>query len=202
MSDIYKVIEAQSEGIYKEKGSKFLAFAIPVNDADEIRETLETYRKRFFDARHVCYAYMLGQARDDYRANDDGEPSGTAGRPILGQINSYDLTNILVIVVRYFGGILLGTSGLITAYKEAAAEAINNALIIEKTIEKTLTIHFPYELMSEVSRIMKEFELKIESQQFEMECEIKFAIPQSQFDHIKGRFAKIYGLDIAENHDS
>ena len=200
--DTYKTIVAPSEGIYTEKRSKFIAIALPVRTVEEVKAHLETYQKKYYDARHVCYAYMLGQARDDYRANDDGEPSGTAGRPILGQINSYDLTNILVIVVRYFGGILLGTSGLITAYKEAAAEAINNALIIEKTIEKTLTIHFPYELMSEVSRIMKEFELKIESQQFEMECEIKFAIPQSQFDHIKGRFAKIYGLDIAENHDS
>ncbi len=201
MPDIYKVIKSASEGIYKEKGSKFLSFAIPVSSEEEIREILEQYRKEYFDARHVCYAWMLGEERSEFRANDDGEPSGTAGRPILGQINSFELTNILIIVVRYFGGTLLGTGGLVTAYKEAAAEAILNAEIVEKRIKIALPIHFPYELMSEVQRLIKEFDLKISSQKFEVACDITFAIPQSQYEQIRDRFANIYGLEITDEEE-
>lgn len=191
-----KTITTISKGIYKEKGSKFLSFAMPVTDVDEIKEILEKYRKEYFDARHVCYAYMLGEERDTFRANDDGEPSGTAGRPILGQINSFELTNVLIIVVRYFGGILLGTGGLVAAYKEATADAIKNSEIIEKTIELPLSIHFTYELMSDVSRIIKEFNLNISQQKFETECDMTFSIPKDKYELIHKRFEKIYGVEI------
>jgi uncharacterized YigZ family protein len=193
----YKTILKPSEGIYKEKGSKFLSFIVPVNDVDEIKQILEKFRKEYFDARHVCYAYMLGEERDTFRANDDGEPSGTAGKPILGQINSFELTNVLVVVVRYFGGVLLGTGGLVTAYKEATADAIRNSEIIEKTIELPLSIHFTYELMSEVSRIIKEFDLHISRQKFETDCQITFTIPKDKFELIKEKFEKIYGVEIS-----
>lgn len=142
--DTYKTIVEPSEGIYTEKRSKFIAIALPVRTLDEIKAHLETYQKKYYDARHVCYAYMLGAARKDFRANDNGEPSGTAGKPILGQINSNELTDILIIVVRYFGGIKLGTSGLIVAYKAAAAEAISAATIIEKTVDEEVTVMFEY----------------------------------------------------------
>lgn len=196
MQGKYKTILKPSEGIYKEKGSKFLSFAFAVNDVEEIKEIVEKFRKEYFDARHVCYAYMLGEERNTFRANDDGEPSGTAGKPILGQINSFELTNVLVVVVRYFGGILLGTGGLVTAYKEATIDAIKNSEIIEKTIELPLSIHFTYELMSEVSRIIKEFDLIISMQKFETECDITFSIPKEKFRLIKERFEKIYELTV------
>lgn len=196
MQGKYKTILKPSEGIYKEKGSKFLSFAYAVNDVEEIKEIVEKFRKEYFDARHVCYAYMLGEERNTFRANDDGEPSGTAGKPILGQINSFELTNVLIIVVRYFGGILLGTGGLVTAYKEATIDAIKNSEIIEKTIELPLSIHFKYDLMSEVSRIIKEFDLNISWQKFETECEITFSIPKEKFRLIKERFEKIYELTV------
>ena len=149
--DTYKTIIEPSEGIYTEKRSKFIAIALPVRTLDEIKMHLETYQKKYYDARHVCYAYMLGAARKDFRANDNGEPSGTAGKPILGQINSNELTDILIIVVRYFGGIKLGTSGLIVAYKAAAAEAIAAATIIEKTVDEDVTVMFEYPFMNDVS---------------------------------------------------
>lgn len=196
MQNRYKTILKPSEGIYKEKGSKFLSFVVPINSAKEVKEIIDEYRKKYHDARHVCYAYMLGEERNEFRANDDGEPSGTAGRPILGQINSFELTNILIIVVRYFGGILLGTGGLITAYKEAAADAIKGGEIIEKTIEFPLSIHFKYELISEVTRLIKEFNLSVISQKFETECDIAFSIPKESFEKIKDKFEKIYGVQI------
>lgn len=196
MQNRYKTILKPSEGIYKEKGSKFLSFVVPINSAKEVKEIIDEHRKKYHDARHVCYAYMLGEERNEFRANDDGEPSGTAGRPILGQINSFELTNILIIVVRYFGGILLGTGGLITAYKEAAADAIKGGEIIEKTIEFPLSIHFEYELISEVTRLIKEFNLSVISQKFETECDIAFSIPKESFEKIKDKFEKIYGVQI------
>src|SRR5690554_540948 len=142
MDDSYKTIEKISEGYITERKSKFISYVIPVKTEDEVMTILEEYRKEYHNARHVCWAYMLGPMRENFRANDDGEPSGTAGRPILGQINSFELTDVLIIVVRYFGGTLLGTGGLIRAYKEAAADAIANAEIIEKTVDETLDIHF------------------------------------------------------------
>lgn len=174
MAEKYKTIEAQAEGLYKEKGSKFLSFAIPVRSVEEVKTILETYRKEYYDARHVCYAYMLGADREEFRANDDGEPSGTAGRPILGQINSFGLTNILVIVVRYFGGILLGTGGLIVAYKEATQDALNNASIVERDVMLYKEWRFSYEKMNDVMKALKAIEAKILEQGYEDgECVIK-----------------------------
>lgn len=173
----YKTIATTAEGIYKDKGSKFLAFAFPIETVEEAKNIIEQYRKQYYDARHVCYAYMLGADREQYRQNDDGEPSGTAGRPIIGQINSYELTDILVIVVRYFGGILLGTSGLIVAYRSATQDALMNAAIIEKTVLKREEIHFTYEQMSGVMRKLKERNARIIEQHFESDCSIVYEIP-------------------------
>ena len=196
MANSYKTINYSSEGIYKEKGSKFLSFAIPVTNIDEIKQILEKYRKDYYDARHVCYAYMLGDEHDIYQANDDGEPSGTAGRPILGQINSFELTNILVIVIRYFGGILLGTGGLITAYKEAAADAIMQAQIIEKTLKSEIIIRFEYPLINDVMRIIKEFEAQIITQQFATECLIKISVSRQFEGVLRTKLENIFGVNI------
>ncbi len=198
MSDTYRTIIAPTEGIYKEKGSKFLSFAIPVSSVDEVKEIVKNYRKDYYDSRHVCYAYMLGAERKEFRANDDGEPSGTAGRPILGQINSRELTNILVIVVRYFGGILLGTGGLVVAYKEATTDALNQAEVIEKTVDETIAILFDYVLMNEVMRIIKDTNAQISSQSFENQCEMQLSIRKQDAGLLSAKLAKIYGLQIKE----
>ena len=187
MSDTFRTIASSSEGSYKEKGSKFLSFAFPVKNVDEINQILAQYRKQYYDARHICYAYMLGNAKNEWRANDDGEPSGTAGRPILGQINSFELTNVLVIVVRYFGGILLGTGGLITAYKEASRDALEQASIVEQTIDEIISIEFDYLLMNEVMRIVKEMSPQILDQSFDNMCAMKLAIRQSDAEKLKDR---------------
>lgn len=176
MAESYLTITKKSEGLYKEKGSKFLSFAIPVSNLEEIKDILKDYRKEYYDARHVCYAYMLGADREEFRANDDGEPSGTAGRPILGQINSKNLTNILVIVVRYFGGILLGTGGLIVAYKQAAADALDHADIIERQVECNHKVHFDYPHMNEVMRILKEENATIKDTQYVNGCIVYFEV--------------------------
>lgn len=198
MSDTYKTIEKLAEGTYSEKRSKFLAFAIPVHSLDEVKEHLKYYEKKYFDARHVCYAYMLGTDRTNFRANDNGEPSGTAGRPILGQINSFGLTDILLLVVRYFGGIKLGTSGLIVAYKAAAQEALNAAVIIEKTVDSEVTFIFEYSFMNDVMRIVKEESPEIISQDFDNNCRMTLRIRKSQFDRLKERLQKVETLRIIE----
>ena len=156
IEDTYKTIVAPAEGLYTEKRSKFIAIALPVSTVEEVKEQLDVYQKKYYDARHVCYAYMLGPERKDFRANDNGEPSGTAGKPILGQINSNGLTNILIIVVRYFGGIKLGTSGLIVAYRTAASEAIVAATVIENTVDEEVPVLSEYLLMNDVMRSVKE----------------------------------------------
>ncbi len=185
MQTRYTTIALPAEGLYKEKGSKFLAFAEPVRNIEEVKERLEYYRKEYHDARHVCYAYMLGAERTDFRANDDGEPSGTAGRPILGQINSLGLTNILVVVVRYFGGILLGTGGLIVAYKEATRDALSQAEIVERDVMEQRKIAFPYEKMNEVMRTLKACEANILSQGYEdNQCVIAYEIKLEYADRI------------------
>lgn len=187
MPETYLTISAPQQGLYKEKGSKFLAFAFPVESIDEVSTLLAEHRKEYYDARHVCYAYMLGADRLLFRANDDGEPSGTAGRPILGQINSFNLTNILIIVVRYFGGILLGTGGLIQAYKQAAADAITNADIVERDVMVPKTLRFPYEKMTAVMRTIKDTQSKILSQDFDNatgECIINLSVKK----HYESRF--------------
>jgi len=196
MSDTYKTITTSTEGIYKEKGSRFLSFAIPVTTADEVREIVKNFRKEYYDARHVCYAYMLGSERKDFRANDDGEPSGTAGRPILGQINSRELTNVLIIVVRYFGGILLGTGGLVVAYKEATADALNQAEIVEKTIDETITIHFDYVLMNDVMRIVKDTNAQILHQDYDNQCSMQLSIRKQDAGLLTSKLRKIHELTI------
>lgn len=189
--DTYKTITEPSESIYTEKRSKFIAIALPVRTLDEIKVHLETYQKKYYDARHVCYAYMLGAERKDFRANDNGEPSGTAGKPILGQINSNELTDILIIVVRYFGGIKLGTSGLIVAYRAAAAEAIAAATIIEKTIDEDVTVIFEYPFMNDIMRIVKEEEPEILAQSYDMDCNMTLRIRQSMMSKLRARLEKV-----------
>ena len=191
MIDTYLTIQDKSEGIYTEKRSKFLAFAHPVETIDEIKDLLTDYKKKYYDARHVCYAYMLGPERTDFRANDDGEPSSTAGKPILGQINSRELTNILVVVIRYFGGVKLGTSGLIVAYREAAAEALSAATVIEKTIEETVTFTFPYVMMNSVMRVVKELNPRIVEQKYDETCIITLAIKRSMAPMLEERLNKL-----------
>lgn len=191
MSDTYLTIQDKSEGIYTEKRSKFLAFAHPVETIDEIKDLLTDYKKKYYDARHVCYAYMLGPERADFRANDDGEPSSTAGKPIFGQINSRELTNILVVVIRYFGGVKLGTSGLIVAYREAAAEALSAATVIEKTIEETVTFTFPYVMMNSVMRVVKELNPRIVEQKYDETCIITLAIKRSMAPMLEERLNKL-----------
>ena len=190
-NDVYKTIDVQGEGIYSEKRSKFLAFAIPVLTLDDVKREVEAYQKKYYDARHVCYAYRLGERRELFRANDNGEPSGTAGKPILGQIDSRELTNILVIVVRYFGGIKLGTSGLIVAYKAAAAEALDATEHIEKTINEEITLKFSYPLLNDVLRIVKEENPRIVEQIFDNECVVKLSIRLSCMPRLRERYEKL-----------
>ena len=189
--DSYKTIAELSEGIYTEKRSKFIAIALPVDTVEEVKAHLEAYQKKYYDARHVCYAYMLGAERTDFRSNDNGEPSGTAGKPILGQINSNELTNVLILVVRYFGGIKLGTSGLIVAYRAAAAEAIVAAKIIEKTVDEVVTVSFEYPFMNDIMRIVKEEEPEIINQTFEMHCSITLRIRRSLMSRLSERLGKV-----------
>lgn len=199
MDDTYKTISKQAEGTYTEKRSKFLAFAIPVRTLDEVKEHLKFFEKKYFDARHVCYAYMLGAERKDFRANDNGEPSGTAGRPILGQINSFGLTDILIVVVRYFGGIKLGTSGLIVAYKAAAQDALNAADIIEKTVDTEISFGFEYPFLNDVMRIVKEESPEIVSQDFEFDCRMTLRIRKSMSEKLRQRLQKVETLRIIED---
>ena len=189
--DIYKTIEIAGEGIYSEKRSKFLAFAIPVQSLDDVKLEVEAYQKKYYDARHVCYAYRLGERRELFRANDNGEPSGTAGKPILGQIDSRELTNVLVIVVRYFGGIKLGTSGLIVAYKAAAAEALDATEHIEKTINEEITLKFSYPLLNDVLRIVKEEAPRIVEQVFDNECVVRLSIRLTRMPRLRERYEKL-----------
>ena len=189
--DTYKTIEEQGEGIYTEKRSKFLAFAIPVTTVEEVKEIVEVYQKKYYDARHVCYAYRLGERGDVERSNDNGEPSGTAGKPILGQIHSKELTNVLVIVVRYFGGVKLGTSGLIVAYRLAAAEALEAVPHIEKTINEEITLRFSYPLLNDVLRIVKEEAPRVVEQTFDNECVVRLSMRLSRMPRLVERYEKL-----------
>lgn len=196
ISDTYKTISEPSEGIYTEKRSKFIAFALPVRSVEEVKMYLEEYQKKYYDARHVCYAYMLGHERNTFRANDNGEPSGTAGKPILGQINSSGLTDILLIVVRYFGGIKLGTGGLVVAYKTAAAEAIAHSRIIFRTVEDEVALLFEYPFMNDVMRIVKEEEAVIMDQSYDMDCRMVLRIRRSQMPILRVRLEKVETVRI------
>ncbi len=191
MNDLYLTISTTGEGYYTEKRSKFLAWAHHVDTVDEVKSLLAEYRKKYYDARHVCYAYMLGPDRKDFRANDDGEPSSTAGKPILGQINSAELTNVLVVVVRYYGGVNLGTSGLIVAYREAAALAIANAGKEERQVEDIVTYDFPYPMMNSVMRVVKDMQPRIVSQTFDNTCRMELAIRRSEAEQLRQRLAKL-----------
>ena len=192
--DTYKTIASLAEGIYAEKRSKFIAIALPVRTVDEVKACLEKYQKEYYDARHVCYAYMLGPERKNFRANDNGEPSGTAGKPILGQINSHELTDILIIVVRYFGGIKLGTSGLIVAYKAAAAEAISAATIVERTLDEEVTFFFEYPFMNDVMRIVKDEGPEIVEQGYDTDCRMTLRIRRSKMPLLKSKLEKVETL--------
>ena len=189
--DEYKTIKSGGEGYYTEKRSKFLAFAHHVTAVEEIKDLLAGYRKKYYDARHVCYAYMLGAERTEFRANDDGEPSSTAGKPILGQINSNELTDILIVVVRYYGGVNLGTSGLIVAYREAAADAIAHCEIEMRQVEEVITYSFAYPMMNDVMRIVKEMQPRIISQTYDNTCEIKLGIRKSEAEQLRNRLQKL-----------
>lgn len=187
MTDEYKTIKTEGEGYYTEKRSKFLAFTHHVESVDEVKELVASYRKKYFDARHVCYAYMLGAERNEFRANDDGEPSSTAGKPILGQINSAELTDVLVVVVRYYGGVNLGTGGLIVAYKTAAADAIAHSTTEMRQVEEKIVYDFPYVMMNQVMRVVKEMNPRIVSQTYDNTCQITLAIRRSMAGQLKAK---------------
>lgn len=191
MTDEYKTIAAGGDGYYTEKRSKFLAFAHHVESTDEVKELIAGYRKKYYDARHVCYAYMLGAGRAEFRANDDGEPSSTAGKPILGQINSNELTDVLIVVVRYYGGVNLGTSGLIVAYREAAADAIAHAEVVTRQVEEDIVYSFSYPQMNDVMRIVKEMQPRVVSQTFDNTCEIRLRIRQSEAETLRQKLNKL-----------
>ena len=196
MPDSFKTIASIAEGTYSEKRSKFLAFAIPVTTVDEVKQYVAEYQKRYYDARHACYAYMLGAERTEFRANDNGEPSGTAGKPILGQINSYGLTNILIIVIRYFGGIKLGTSGLIVAYRQAAIEALQNAQIIEKTVDDDITFTYEFPMMNAVMKIVKDLNPQIIAQGYDTDCTMTLRIRRGLMPQLRERLMKVDTLTI------
>ena len=189
--DTYKTITGVVDSCYTEKRSRFIAYAIPIHTVEEVKEQVDTFRKQYYDARHVCWAYMLGPDRSTFRANDDGEPSGTAGKPILGQINSLELTDILVVVIRYFGGIKLGTGGLIVAYRAAAAEALSLAEIEERTVDEEITVQFEYPFMNGIMRIIKEDNPEVLSQSFDMNCEMTLRIRKSEADKLRNRLLKV-----------
>lgn len=193
MGDSYLTINEKNiaEGFYSEKRSKFLAFAHHVETVEEAMGIIAGYRKKYYDARHCCYAYMLGADRKEFRANDDGEPSSTAGKPILGQINSHNLTNVLIVVVRYYGGVNLGTGGLIVAYRTAAADAISHATIEERLVENVITYEFTYPMMNGVMRIVKDMQPRIVSQHFGTSCEITLAIRKSRAEELRKKLQSL-----------
>jgi uncharacterized YigZ family protein len=194
MNDSYKTISGVAEGYVNEQRSKFIAYAIPVRTPEEAKEKVDAFRKQYYDARHVCWAYMLGYERTQFRVNDDGEPSSTAGKPILGVINSHELTDILIVVIRYFGGVKLGTGGLIVAYRAAAAAAIAHAEIIEKTVDETLTIRFEYPFLNEIMKVVKENNPQVLAQKFDTNCKMTLQIRRSEMEKLKERLSKVESL--------
>lgn len=195
--DTYHTIETTGEGVYREKGSKFIARVFPVEDEKVFFEKLEAIRKEFYDARHHCWAYMIGTDKSCFRSNDDGEPSGTAGKPILNQLLSNDLTNAGLVVVRYFGGTKLGVSGLISAYKTASREAIAQVAVVEKTINEIYSLEFEYPLMNEVMRLLKEEQLEQVNPLFALSCYLEVSIRKSECDRIVEKFKRCYGLKVS-----
>lgn len=194
--DTYLTIEEKSQGIYKEKGSKFIALAFPVSNEDNVKEIIKSIKKEYFDARHHCYAYIIGYDKLVFRMNDDGEPSSTGGKPIYGQLLSNNLTNILIVVVRYFGGIKLGVSGLINAYKQAALDLINNAKIIQKTLNEVYSISFEYTLMNRVMKVLKDFDLPQLNHRFENDCYLEFQVRKSDAIKVVDTLCSIDGVKV------
>jgi uncharacterized YigZ family protein len=199
-SDSYLTIKAFSQGLYKEKGSRFIGLVYPVSNQEEIKGILEKVRKQYHDARHHCFAWVLGIDKLNYRVNDDGEPSGTAGKPILGQISSFGLTDVLIVVVRYFGGKLLGVSGLINAYRSAAKSAINNGEIVERFIQDFYELTFPYPALNDVMKIIKDEDINQSGQKYELECCISLNFKRSKGERILERFSRIEGLKYKLNY--
>lgn len=192
MADTYKTVSKEvCEGFYSEKRSKFLAFVHHVDSVDEAMAIVKEYRKKYYDARHCCYAYVLGSDRADFRANDDGEPSSTAGKPILGQLNRLELTDVLVVVIRYYGGVNLGTGGLIVAYRTATEDALSKTVIEEKFVEERITYRFTYPMINAVMRVVKETGARIVSQSFDNDCEIVLSIRQSLAEGLQARLDKL-----------
>lgn len=192
MADTYKTVSKEvCEGFYSEKRSKFLAFVHHVDSVDEAMTIVKEYRKKYYDARHCCYAYVLGSDRADFRANDDGEPSSTAGKPILGQLNRLELTDVLVVVIRYYGGVNLGTGGLIVAYRTATEDALSKAVIEEKFVEERITYRFTYPMINAVMRVVKETGARVVSQSFDNDCEIVLSIRQSLAEGLQARLDKL-----------
>lgn len=192
MADTYKTVSKEvCEGFYSEKRSKFLAFVHHVDSVDEAMAIVKEYRKKYYDARHCCYAYVLGSDRADFRANDDGEPSSTAGKPILGQLNRLELTDVLVVVIRYYGGVNLGTGGLIVAYRTATEDALSKSVIEEKFVEERITYRFTYPMINAVMRVVKETGARIVSQSFDNDCEIVLSIRQSLAEGLQARLDKL-----------
>lgn len=194
--DSYKTIKLPSEGLFKDRGSKFLAFAYPIIHEDEVKALVENLRKEHFKAVHHCYAYSLGLDRTNFRINDDGEPTGTAGKPILNTLFSHDITNILVVVVRYFGGTLLGVPGLINAYKSATTEALLQAEVLEKTINEVYKIGFDFTQMNDVMKVIKEFNLKIRNQTYDSQCEIELEFRKNVSNQVIGKLEKIDTIKV------
>lgn len=198
MGDTFYTLKSPSEGWYKEKMSKFLAFAVPVESAREAKDVIAAYQKKYYDARHVCWAYMIGAGRLEFQSNDNGEPSGTAGKPILGQINSFNLTNLVIVVVRYFGGIKLGTSGLIVAYREASREAITAGEIIECHEMREIKFTFPYLAMNQVMKCVKDSDVKILAQEFDNACSMTISIRADNADAFSARVSDIDGTSVVD----
>ena len=196
--DTFKTIVDAAEGSITEQRSKFIAFAVPVQTPEQVKEIVAQYRKQYYDARHVCWAYMLGAERTQFRVNDDGEPSSTAGKPILGVINSHELTDILIVVIRYFGGVKLGTSGLIVAYRAAAQDAVAQAEIIEKTVDEEIHFSFEYPFLNGVMKIVKEEQPKIIFQTFDNQCEMTLRIRKSEAEKLKARLEKVESVVISD----
>lgn len=201
MTDVYKTIEEEARGYFKDKGSKFHSFAFPVENEDEIKEILERLKKDHHSARHHCYAWRLGTDEIRYRANDDGEPSSTAGKPILGQLLSFDVTNILIVVVRYFGGTLLGVGGLINAYREAAANALKNSGIVEKTIESRFLAKFTYNKLNDVMQIVKQENLNVLKTRFEETCQLYFSVRNSEVEKVSQIFEQLYAVELIRENE-
>lgn len=198
MTDTYKTISAISEGYVTEQRSKFISFALPVRTPEEVKEKVDAFRKQYYDARHVCWAYMLGADRVQFRVNDDGEPSSTAGKPVLGVINSHELTDILIVVVRYFGGVKLGTGGLIAAYRAAAQDAVAHAEIIEKTVDEDITVTFEYPFLNGVMKTVKDGNPQIVSQKFDMDCVMTLRIRKSEAGRLREKLLKVESVRIKQ----